>query len=103
METIKNDGSIDLSGAGTTPLVIPKDVAEVLASPTMTISTAPSSTGMSYPDIPDMYQTTSSSASNSIPSSASSLSTSGGYVTSASTTLILGPVVFIVSLIVQLG
>jgi len=99
METIKDDGSIDLSGAGTTPLVIPKDVAEVLASPTMTTTTAPSFTGMSYPDMPDVYQS-SSSASNSIPSSASSLSTSGGYVTSASTTLILGPVAFVAFLIV---
>jgi hypothetical protein len=98
LKTIKDDGSIDLSGAGTTPLVIPKDVAAVLASPTTT-TTSTSSTGMAYPGMPDMYQTTSDTATNSMPTRASSLSTSGGYVDSVSRALILGLVAFIISLV----
>lgn len=45
-ETLKEDGTIDLSNAGTTPLVIPQDIAAALASstPATTTPAAPAET-----------------------------------------------------------
>jgi plastocyanin len=57
-ETLKDDGSIDLSSAGTTPLVIPQDIAAALADTPAASTPAPAGNTAPAPAAPQPTQAT---------------------------------------------